>query len=154
VTDQLADNDQHALALARAAVSRLNRPKKITLDVRKPLPPKYAAEEIYGIIPKDPRLPFDVREIIARLVDNSEFDEFKPLYGATLVCGFAHWWGYPVGLSPITVFCLASRHKKARILLNYVVSAAFPLSFCKTSLALWSVKNTKKVVLPNMAQKW
>ena len=85
VTDQLADNDEHALALARAAISRLNRPKKITLDVRKPLPPKYAAEEIYGIIPKDTRQPFDVREIIARLVDNSDFDEFKPLYGATLV---------------------------------------------------------------------
>ena len=64
--------------------------------MRKPLPPKYAAEEIYGIIPKDTRQPFDVREIIARLVDNSDFDEFKPLYGATLVCGFAHWWGYPV----------------------------------------------------------
>lgn len=98
VTDQLAENDEHALELARASVSRLNRIKNITLDVRQPVAPLYPAEDIYGIVPKDSRQPFDVREIIARLVDGSEFDEFKPLYGSTLVTGFARLWGYPVGI--------------------------------------------------------
>jgi 3-methylcrotonyl-CoA carboxylase beta subunit len=98
VTDQLADNDEHALELARASVGRLNRVKHIALDVREPVAPLYPAEELYGIVPKDPRQPFDVREIIARLVDGSDFDEFKPLYGSTLVTGFARLWGYPVGI--------------------------------------------------------
>lgn len=98
VTDQLAENDEHALELARVSVSRLNRIKNITLDVRQPVAPLYPAEDIYGIVPKDSRQPFDVREIIARLVDGSEFDEFKPLYGSTLVTGFARLWGYPVGI--------------------------------------------------------
>jgi 3-methylcrotonyl-CoA carboxylase beta subunit len=129
VTDQLADNDQHALALARAAVSRLNRPKKITLDVRKPLPPKYAAEEMYGIIPKDPRLPFDVREIIARLVDNSEFDEFKPLYGATLVCGFAHWWGYPVGIVANNGILFSESAQKGAHFIELCSQRGIPLIF-------------------------
>lgn len=98
VTDQLAENDEHALELARASVGRLNRVKKISLDVREPVAPLYPADDIYGIIPKDPRQPYDVHEIIARLVDASEFDEFKPLYGSTLVTGFARLWGYPVGI--------------------------------------------------------
>ena len=129
VTDQLADNDAHALALARAAISRLNRPKKITLDVRKQLPPKYAAEEIYGIIPKDPRLPFDVREIIARLVDNSEFDEFKPLYGATLVCGFAHWWGYPVGIVANNGILFSESAQKGAHFIELCSQRGIPLIF-------------------------
>ncbi|MFZ3186696.1 MAG: carboxyl transferase domain-containing protein, partial [Pseudomonas sp.] len=98
VTDQLAENDEHALELARASVSRLNRVKTVTADVRTPVAPLYPAEELYGIVPKDARQPFDVREIIARLVDGSDFDEFKPLYGSTLVTGFARLWGYPVGI--------------------------------------------------------
>lgn len=98
VTDQLAENDAHALELTRASISRLNRVKNISLDVREPVAPLYPAEDIYGIIPKDARQPYDVHEIIARLVDGSEFDEFKPLYGSTLVTGFARLWGYPVGI--------------------------------------------------------
>jgi 3-methylcrotonyl-CoA carboxylase beta subunit len=129
VTDQLADNDEHALALARAAISRLNRPKKITLDVRKPLPPKYAAEEIYGIIPKDTRQPFDVREIIARLVDNSDFDEFKPLYGATLVCGFAHWWGYPVGIVANNGILFSESAQKGAHFIELCCQRGIPLVF-------------------------
>ena len=129
VTDQLADNDEHALALARAAISRLNRPKKIALDVRKPLPPKYAAEEIYGIIPKDTRQPFDVREIIARLVDNSDFDEFKPLYGATLVCGFAHWWGYPVGIVANNGILFSESAQKGAHFIELCCQRGIPLVF-------------------------
>ncbi|MCU7553925.1 methylcrotonoyl-CoA carboxylase [Alteromonas sp. ASW11-19] len=98
VADQLANNDHHALKLARDAVSRLNRKKDVQLDVRPVVEPLYDTREIYGIVPKDTRKSFDVREIIARVVDGSEFDEFKPLYGTTLVCGFARIFGYPVGI--------------------------------------------------------
>lgn len=98
VADQLANNDHHALSLARSAVSRLNREKPQLLDVKEPKPPKFDPKEIYGIVPKDSRQTFDVREIIARIVDESDFDEFKPLYGTTLVCGFARIFGNPVGI--------------------------------------------------------
>jgi len=98
VTDHYAQNDHHALQLARQSVARLNRVKPLQLDVREPTEPLYEAEEIYGVIPKDTKQPYDVREVIARVVDGSEFDEFKALYGATLVCGFARIHGYPVGI--------------------------------------------------------
>lgn len=98
VADYYADNDNHALQLARLAVANLNRRKMITLAVQKPKAPLYSTEELYGIVEKNPRKPYDCREIIARLVDGSEFDEFKALYGTTLVCGFAHLHGYPVGI--------------------------------------------------------
>jgi len=98
VTDHYAQNDQHALKLVRRAVSRLNRLKSVSLDMREVKQPLYDASEIYGIIPADVRKPYDVREVIARIVDASEFDEFKTLYGTTLVCGFARIHGYPVGI--------------------------------------------------------
>ena len=98
VADHLAQNDHHALQLARDAIARLNRVKPISLDVKDTVEPLYDSREIYGIIPKDARQPYDVREIIARTVDGSEFHEFKALYGTTLVCGFARIFGYPVGI--------------------------------------------------------
>lgn len=98
VADHLAQNDAHALSIARRIVSSLNWRKQGELDRAEPRPPRYAAEEIYGVIPADPKKPFDVREIIARLVDDSEFDEFKQNYGATLVTGFARLNGYRVGI--------------------------------------------------------
>jgi 3-methylcrotonyl-CoA carboxylase beta subunit len=98
VADHLAQNDLHALALARASVKHLNLSKTPQLALQAPQPPRFAAEELYGVIPADTRKPFDVREIIARLVDGSEFDEFKARFGSTLVCGFAHIEGMPVGL--------------------------------------------------------
>ena len=98
VADHMAQNDAHALNLARNAIWHLNYTKQISLAMQEPKPPKYPIEELYGIIPKDPRQPFEVREIIARIVDNSSLQEFKPLYGKTLVCGFAHIEGYPIGL--------------------------------------------------------
>ncbi|MDH3702103.1 MAG: methylcrotonoyl-CoA carboxylase, partial [Alphaproteobacteria bacterium] len=97
VTDHYATDDAHALAICRRIVANLNRRKQITLDVVDPKPPLYASEEIYGVVPDDVRKPYDVREVIARMVDGSEFDEFKALYGTTLVCGFARLHGYPVG---------------------------------------------------------
>ncbi|WP_119678134.1 carboxyl transferase domain-containing protein [Indioceanicola profundi] len=98
VTDHYANDDRHALALVRQIVGNLNRVKSPQVKLREPVEPLYPAEEIYGVIPSDTRKPYDVREVIARIVDGSEFDEFKALYGTTLVCGFAHIWGYPVGI--------------------------------------------------------
>ncbi|HLH98542.1 MAG TPA: carboxyl transferase domain-containing protein [Xanthobacteraceae bacterium] len=98
VVDHEALDDAHALGLTRAIVARLNRTKRSTLDVAAPTDPLYPAEELYGIVPADPRKTYDVREVIARLVDGSELDEFKRLYGETLVTGFARIWGYPVGI--------------------------------------------------------
>lgn len=98
VTDHYAQNDAHAIGIARRIVGTLKPSVRPNLNMHKPRDPLFAAEEIYGVVPVDGRKPFDVRDIIARLVDGSEFDEFKKLYGTTLVCGFAHIWGYPVGI--------------------------------------------------------
>ncbi|MEI7784770.1 MAG: carboxyl transferase domain-containing protein [Betaproteobacteria bacterium] len=98
VADHLADNDAHALALARKAVASLNSRKSPPVPLRKPVAPLYDTRELYGVIPTDTRKPYDVREVIARMVDGSEFHEFKARFGATLVCGFAHIEGMPVGI--------------------------------------------------------
>ncbi len=98
VVDHVAENDDHALTIVRDIVSHLGAVHKPDLDLKEPRPPKYDAEELYGIIPDDVRAPYDVREVIARIVDGSEFHEFKALYGSTLVCGFAHIWGMPVAI--------------------------------------------------------
>jgi 3-methylcrotonyl-CoA carboxylase beta subunit len=98
VADHLAQSDAHALAIMRRLVGNLNRPKAPGLEVKPPREPAYDPEELYGIVPPDLKTPFDVKEVIARLVDASEFDEFKANYGATLVCGFAHLHGYPVAI--------------------------------------------------------
>src|SRR5690348_17324637 len=98
VTDHYALNDEHALAIVREIVVNLNRRKDYPWDVLPPEPPKADPNDLYGIVPSDPRKSFDVREIIARLVDGSRFHEFKALYGTTLVCGFARLMGYPVGI--------------------------------------------------------
>ncbi len=98
VTDYYAQNDYHALGMARRIVARLNKQKSVWCEVKEPRPPAYDPEELYGVVPPDWKKPYDVREVIARIVDGSELDEFKPLYGTTLVCGFAHIWGYPVGI--------------------------------------------------------
>jgi len=98
VADHLAQNDMHALSLARQAVASLNRRKNVPVALQAPRPPRYEPAELYGVVPTDTRKPFDVREIIARIVDGSEFHEFKARYGSTLVCGFAHIEGMPVGI--------------------------------------------------------
>jgi len=98
VADHFAENDAHALEIARNIVANLNRKKTIGLALQAPKEPLYPTSELYGLIPKDTRKPFDIREVIARLVDGSEFQEFKARYGKTLVCGFAHLHGYPVGI--------------------------------------------------------
>jgi 3-methylcrotonyl-CoA carboxylase beta subunit len=94
----MAANDAEALGIARRIVGNLNRKRETWLDMREPTEPLFPADDLYGLIPADPRTPYDVRDVIARLVDSSEFDEFKALYGTTLVTGFAHIWGHPVGI--------------------------------------------------------
>ena len=98
VADHFAENDAHALEIARNIVRHLNRRKQLPVAVQPPREPLYAAEELYGIVPRDTRKPFDIREVIARIVDGSEFQEFKARYAKTLITGFAHIHGYPVGI--------------------------------------------------------
>ena len=98
VVDHVAVDDDHALEIVRAIVSNLNGSRPAPIDMRPPEPPAYAADELYGIVPTDVRAPYEVRDVIARIVDGSRFDEFKSLYGSTLVTGFARIWGYPVAI--------------------------------------------------------
>jgi len=98
VTDHMAANEEEALQTVREIVERLGTVKRVGLDLAEPADPHYPSEEIYGIIPADTRQPYDVRELLARLIDESRFHEFKAEYGTTLVCGFARWMGYPVGI--------------------------------------------------------
>jgi len=98
VVDHVAVDDEHALQIVRSIVANLNTRKPDTVVLAEPRAPAYDPEELYGVIPTDVRAPYDVREVIARVVDGSQFDEFKALYGTTLVCGFAHIWGYPVAI--------------------------------------------------------
>ena len=98
VADHYAQDDEDALAITRDIVENFVTPKQLPFDVQAPEPPCYDPREIYGIVPADIRRPYDVREVIARIVDGSRFHEFKANYGETLVCGFARVWGYPVGI--------------------------------------------------------
>ncbi|WNO52915.1 carboxyl transferase domain-containing protein [Stakelama saccharophila] len=98
VVDHVAENDDHALVIVRDIVATLPAPRDPDIALREPVEPRYAAEELYGLIPQDVRAPYDVHEVIARLVDDSAFHEFKALYGTSLVCGFAHIWGMPVAI--------------------------------------------------------
>ncbi len=98
VVDYVAANDEHALEIVRNIAASLNSVKKSPLDMMDARPPLFDASDLYGIVPTDTRAPYDVHEVIARIVDGSEFDEFKALYGATLVCGFARIWGFPVAI--------------------------------------------------------
>ena len=98
VTDHMAANEEEAIQILREAVERLGTVKRVDLDLAEPEEPLFPAEEIYGILPTDTRQPYDVRELLARLLDGSRFHEFKREYGTTLVCGFGRWMGYPVGV--------------------------------------------------------
>ncbi|ORJ56071.1 carboxyl transferase domain-containing protein [Geothermobacter hydrogeniphilus] len=129
VTDHYAANDAHALGLARKIVANLNRVKRPSLALREPVEPLYPAEEIYGLIPTDSRKPFDVREVIARIVDGSEFDEFKKLYGETLVCGFAHIFGYPVGIVANNGILFSESAQKGAHFIELCSQRGIPLVF-------------------------
>ncbi|TXH36584.1 MAG: methylcrotonoyl-CoA carboxylase [Rhodospirillaceae bacterium] len=129
VTDHYAEDDRHALAIARRIVGNLNRRKPMTLDQTTPEEPIYDPAEIHGIIPADPRKSYDVREIIARLVDGSRFDEFKRFYSETLVCGFARLWGYPVGLVANNGILFSESALKAAHFIQLCSQRGVPLIF-------------------------
>ena len=129
VVDHVAENDEHALQIVRDIVAGLNRPKTVEIEVREPVAPAYAAEELYGIIPADVRAPYDVREVIARVVDGSVFQEFKALYGATLVCGFAHIWGHPVAILANNGVLFSESAQKGAHFIELACKRKIPLVF-------------------------
>ncbi len=129
VSDHLAANDRHALAIARQIVGGLNHRKTPDLALQPAKPPRYDPAEIYGIIPADTRQPYDVREVIARLVDDSDFDEFKKLYGTTLVTGFAHVHGYPVGIIANNGVLFSESALKAAHFIELCCQRRIPLLF-------------------------
>ena len=129
VADHFAENDAHALAIARRIVAHLNWRKQPPLKLCEPRSPLYPADEIYGVIPCDTRRPFDVREIVARLVDGSEFDEFKARYGTTIVCGFAHLWGYPLGIVANNGILFSESSLKAAHFIELCAQRGIPLLF-------------------------
>ncbi|HEY1089909.1 MAG TPA: carboxyl transferase domain-containing protein [Burkholderiaceae bacterium] len=129
VADHLANDDTHALALARNAVARLNWVKPEQLAKQAARAPAFPTEELHGVIPTDTRKPFDVREVIARVVDGSEFDEFKARYGATLVCGFAHIEGMPVGIVANNGILFAESANKGAHFIELCCQRKIPLVF-------------------------
>ncbi|ANN95837.1 TPA: carboxyl transferase domain-containing protein [Legionella pneumophila] len=129
VSDHYAENDAHALYLARVAISNLNRKKPDSIHRVDTVPPLYDSEDLTGIIPTDPRKPFDIREIIARVVDGSEFDEFKALFGTTLVCGFARLYGYPIGIIANNGILFSESAQKGSHFIELCCQRKIPLVF-------------------------
>ncbi len=129
VADHFAEDDEHALALARRCIANLNWRKLGVVNSKVPVLPRYAAEEIYGVIPADAKQPYDVREVIARIVDDSVFDEFKALFGATLVCGFAHINGYPIAILANNGILFAESAQKGAHFIELACQRGIPLLF-------------------------
>ena len=129
VADHYALNDAHALAIVRTIVDKLNYRKNVALDVRPPYQPRYAPEELYGVIPEDARKPYDVREVLARIVDGSELDEFKQNYGTTLVTGFARIHGYPVAVLANNGILFSESSLKAAHFIELACQRGIPLVF-------------------------
>ena len=129
VIDHLAENDEHALTIVRDIVSHLPADRDPDLKLLNPRAPKYEAEELYGIVPEDVRAPYDVHEVIARIVDGSEFHEFKALYGTSLVCGFAHIWGMPVGIIANNGVLFSESAQKGAHFIELACQRRIPLLF-------------------------
>ena len=131
VVDHVAESDEHALAVVRSIVARLgpNPRAQIGAGLRDPRPPAFDAQELYGVVPQDVRAPYDVREVIARIVDGSEFDEFKALYGTTLVTGFAHIWGMPVAILANNGVLFSESAQKAAHFIELACQRRIPLVF-------------------------
>ena len=129
VVDHLAENDEHALTIVRDIVSHLPADRTPDIALLDPRAPKYDAEELYGIVPEDVRAPYDVHEVIARITDGSEFHEFKPLYGTSLVCGFAHIWGMPVGIIANNGVLFSESAQKGAHFIELACQRRIPLLF-------------------------
>ena len=129
VVDHVAENDEHALTIVRDIVSTLQPQKGGDVNLREPRAPKFEPEDLYGIVPSDVRAPYDVHEIIARLVDGSEFHEFKALYGTSLVCGFAHIWGIPVAILANNGVLFSESAQKGAHFIELACQRRIPLLF-------------------------
>lgn len=129
VADHLAEDDRHALELARHCVARLNRKHPAPFDLATAAEPLFDPQELYGVIPAERRLGYNVHEVIARLVDDSEFDEFKALYGPTLVCGFARWQGYPIGIVANNGILFSESAQKGAHFIELCAQRGIPLLF-------------------------
>jgi 3-methylcrotonyl-CoA carboxylase beta subunit len=129
VADHLAENDEHALTIVRDIVSHLGARNPAEVALRDARPPRYDAEDLYALIPEDVRAPYDVREVIARLVDGSEFHEFKALFGSTLVCGFAHIWGMPVAILANNGVLFSESAQKGAHFIELACQRGIPLLF-------------------------
>jgi 3-methylcrotonyl-CoA carboxylase beta subunit len=129
VCDHLAENDHHALSIARRIVGNLNWQKPMSLDVATPEEPLYDPAELWGVIPTDTRKPYDVREVIARLVDGSRFDEFKARYGTTLVTGFSRIYGYPIGIVANNGILFGESAQKGAHFIELCAQRGIPLLF-------------------------
>lgn len=129
VADHYAENDTHALALARRCIANLNWRKLGELQLKAPIAPLYPAEDLYGLVPADPKQPLEVREVIARLVDGSVFDEFKAQFGTTLVCGFAHLQGHPVAILGNNGILFAESAQKGAHFIELACQRRIPLLF-------------------------
>jgi 3-methylcrotonyl-CoA carboxylase beta subunit/propionyl-CoA carboxylase len=129
VADHYAVDDDHALELVRGIVATLNIRKQVNLDIQPPEEPLYDLQELYGVIPASFKVAYDAREVIARLVDGSRFREFKALYGVTLVCGFAHIYGYPVGIIANNGILFSESALKATHFIELCTARRIPLLF-------------------------
>ena len=129
VADHFAENDEHALAIVRQIVANLNREKNTPWTLTNPEEPLYDVEELYGVVPQDPRQSYDVREVISRVVDGSRMHEFKPLYGETLVCGFARIMGHPVGILANNGILFSESAQKGAHFVEMCSSRGIPLVF-------------------------
>lgn len=129
VADHLAENDEHALTIVRDIVSHFGEAGDAGITRREPRPPRYDADDLYAIVPDDVRAPYDVHEVIARLVDGSEFHEFKALYGSTLVCGFAHIWGMPVAILANNGVLFSESAQKGAHFIELACQRKIPLLF-------------------------
>jgi 3-methylcrotonyl-CoA carboxylase beta subunit len=169
VTDHYAANDSHALAIARTIVGNLNSVKRPEVTLAPPVEPLYDPAEMHGVIPADVRIPYDVREVIARFVDGSELDEFKKLYGTTLVTGFARIWGYPVGIVANNGILFSESAMKGAHFIELCAQRGIPLIFlqnitgfmvgrkydsCRTSPASWWAANTRPGASPRTVPRW
>jgi 3-methylcrotonyl-CoA carboxylase beta subunit len=129
VTDHFAENDEHAIEITRSIVKHINKKKSVQVKMQAIEEPLYATEEIYGCLPADSKIPFDIREVIARIVDGSKFHEFKAQFGKTLVTGFAHIWGMPVGIIANNGVLFSESAQKAAHFIQLCEQREIPLIF-------------------------
>ena len=156
VTDHLADDDEHALEIVRWIVATLGAEAAVAVGARRRSSrPQHDPDAIYGVVPADVRKPYDPHELIARLVDGSRFHEFKALYGTTLVCGFAHMHGHPVGILANNGILFSESALKGAHFIELCDRRSDPAACsCRTSAASWSAASTRRAASPSTARRW